>query len=66
MNTQVFERVIGRCGGRPTFKGTRIEPRHIAGMVRNGVTVGEIMEDYDLTQAQIRAAIAHVKEHGGE
>lgn len=66
MNTQVFERVIGRCGGRPTFKGLRIEPRDIVGKIRNGVTVREIMEDFDLTEAQVQAAIAHVKEHGGE
>ena len=66
MNTEVFERVLGRCGGRPTFKGTRIEPRDIAGKLRSGVTTAEIMEDFGLSRSQIRAAVAHVKEHGGE
>ena len=33
-------------GGTPVFRGTRIPLDHIAGLVRKGVPLGEITEDY--------------------
>jgi uncharacterized protein (DUF433 family) len=50
----------GVCGGRPTFKYTRIEPGVILGYLANGSTIDEIVRDFDrahLTQEAIYEAI---------
>ena len=43
--------------GEPVLKGTRISVRHVAELLRNGATKAEITEDFDLSPAQIEAAI---------
>jgi uncharacterized protein (DUF433 family) len=45
------------CGGEPTIIGTRIKPENIY----NYGTVKEIMEDFDLTEDEVREAILYVE-----
>ncbi|MFN8491724.1 MAG: DUF433 domain-containing protein [Caldilineaceae bacterium] len=50
----------GVCGGRPTFKYTRLEATMILALLSNGETIEEIVEDYhlsNLTPEAVREAI---------
>lgn len=50
----------GICGGRPTFKYTRIEVRIVLAYLAEGRTIAEIVADYgrkELTAAAISEAI---------
>ena len=50
----------GVCGGRPTFKHTRLEVSIILGLVASGVTVQEVIERYassKLSSQAIKEAI---------
>ncbi len=42
----VVETVSGRCGGRPTIRGTRIEPDSIVADAEIGSTPAEIHESF--------------------
>lgn len=44
-------------GGEPVIRGTRIAARHVADLVKRGATRAEIRDDFDLTDAQIDAAV---------
>ena len=44
--------------GEPVLKGTRIAVRHVAELVRLGASLGEIVEDLDITPEQIDVAVA--------
>jgi uncharacterized protein (DUF433 family) len=44
----------GVCGGRPTFKGTRVEVQTILDALRSGQSIADILEGYP---AVSRAAI---------
>ncbi len=43
---ELVERVEGRCGGRPTIKGTRIEPDSLVIDADLGSTPEEIQESF--------------------
>jgi uncharacterized protein (DUF433 family) len=43
--------------GEPVISGTRISARHIAELAGRGATRAEIRDDFDLTDAQIDAAV---------
>lgn len=48
------------CGGRPTFKYTRLEVSVVLGLVASGTTVPEVLERYAksrLSQQAVREAI---------
>lgn len=48
------------CGGRPHIRGTRVRVSDILGMLAEGVTDREILEDFDyLTAEDIRAALSY-------
>lgn len=47
--------------GKPTIAGTRITVELILNLIEHGQTIPEIMDDYDLTGEQIRAAIRYAK-----
>ena len=50
----------GVCGGRPTFKYTRLGATMILALLGNGETIEEIVEDYhlsNLTPDAVREAI---------
>ena len=40
-------RAVGVCGGRPTFKYTRIEISFILGLIATGHTVDQLVTSYD-------------------
>ena len=46
------------CGGRPTFKYTRIDVRHALGLLAAGRTVERVAQGYDLPVAAVREAVA--------
>lgn len=45
--------------GRPVIEGTRIPVELIVGKIAGGMTIPDVMNDYDLTQEQIRAALQY-------
>jgi uncharacterized protein (DUF433 family) len=49
---------LGVCGGRPTFKYTRIDVRHALGLLAAGRTVEQVAQSYELPVAAIREAVA--------
>ncbi len=43
--------------GRPVIEGTRVFVDRILGHLENGMPVGEICQEYDLTRSQVEAVI---------
>ncbi len=48
----------GVCGGRPTFKYTRIDVRHALSLLAAGRTVERIAEGYQLPVVAVQEALA--------
>ena len=55
-----------RCGGKPCIRGHRIWVSLILDMLASGATPREIMEDYELGEADIQACIAYGSEMARE
>ncbi len=55
----VVEIVAGRCGGRPTIRGTRIEPNSIVADAELGSTPAEIHESFPQLPVKTITAILH-------
>ena len=47
----------GMCGGRPTFKYTRIDIRHALGLLAAGHTVEQVAHSYDLLIEAVQEAL---------
>lgn len=47
----------GVCGGRPTFKYTRIDVQHAIGLIANGWTVDKVASAYRLPVAAVQEAL---------
>ena len=47
----------GVCGGRPTFKYTRIDVRHALSLLSGGRTVEEVAQSYRVPVAAIQEAL---------
>jgi len=47
----------GMCGGRPTFKYTRIDVRHALGLLAAGHTVEQVAHSYDLLIEAVQEAL---------
>ena len=47
----------GVCGGRPTFKYTRIDVRHALALLSGGRTVQEVAESYEVPVEAVREAL---------
>jgi len=47
----------GVCGGRPTFKYTRIDVRHALSLLAAGCTVERVAHGYQLPVAAVREAV---------
>ena len=47
----------GVCGGRPTFKYTRIDVRHALSLLATGRTVEHVAHGYQLPVAAVREAL---------
>jgi uncharacterized protein (DUF433 family) len=60
----------GVCGGRPTFKYTRIDVRHALGLLAAGHTVEQVAHGYDIPVAAVREALELAAQaldrHGGK
>jgi len=48
----------GVCGGRPTFKYTRIDVRHALNLLAAGQTVERVAEGYQIPVAAVKEALA--------
>jgi uncharacterized protein (DUF433 family) len=59
-----IEVVPGRCGGRPTIRGTRIEPDGLVTDFEMGSTVEEIHENFPTVPVQtIERLVAYAHAH---
>lgn len=47
--------------GKPTIAGTRITVELILNLIEHDQTIPEIMDDYDLTEEQVKTAIRYAK-----
>jgi len=47
----------GVCGGRPTFKYTRIDVRHAIGLLKAGRTVEEVARCYEVSIEAVKEAL---------
>jgi uncharacterized protein (DUF433 family) len=47
----------GVCGGRPTFKYTRIDVHHALGLLAAGHTVKQVAHSYDLPVEAVQEAL---------
>lgn len=47
--------------GKPTIAGTRVTVELILNLIEHGQTIPEIIDDYDLTEDQVKAAIRYAK-----
>ena len=47
----------GVCGGRPTFKYTRIDVRHALSLLSAGRTVERVAQGYDVPVAAVQEAL---------
>jgi len=47
------------CNGKPVIKGTRITVKLILDLLANGWSIKDIMEEYDLSEEQVKAAIKY-------
>ena len=60
----------GVCGGRPTFKYTRIDVRHALGLLAAGRTVEQVARGYDIPLEAVQEALELVARifdrHGGK
>ena len=49
----------GVCGGRPTFKYTRIDVRHALSLFASGRTAERVAQGYEIPVAAVREALSH-------
>lgn len=45
--------------GKPVIEGTRVPVDIVVGKIAGGMTIEEVMREYDLTLEQTRAALAY-------
>ena len=65
--THHLEATPGVCGGKPRIAGRRITVANIAiWCVRMGMTPDEVAEQYDLTLADVHAALSYYFDHREE
>jgi uncharacterized protein (DUF433 family) len=48
------------CHGRPVIRGTRVPVAIITGSLAGGMSVEDVAREYDVTAADIQAALAYV------
>jgi uncharacterized protein (DUF433 family) len=47
------------CSGKPVIRGTRVPVALVVGKLAGGMSFEEIIAEYDLTEADIRAALGY-------
>ena len=45
--------------GKPVIKGTRVQAELVIGKLAGGMTVAKVAEEYGLSKADVRAALAY-------
>jgi uncharacterized protein (DUF433 family) len=61
---ELVERIVGKQGGVPLIKGTRIPAQQIVEEHELGSPVKEIAENYpSITREQIKALISYARKH---
>ncbi|NUQ33639.1 MAG: DUF433 domain-containing protein [Planctomycetaceae bacterium] len=50
------------CHGKPVIKGTRVLVHVVLDALAGGDSIAAIAKDYDITEADIRAAVAYASE----
>ncbi len=50
------------CHGKPIIRGTRVPVTRIIGSLAGGMTTREICDEYDVTDEDVRAALAYAQE----
>lgn len=53
-------------GGRPVLKGTRMPVQAVLQALASGMSVGEVCEEYYLSEEQVRAALAYAAQTIGD
>lgn len=48
--------------GKPVIKGTRVAVATVVGHLAGGMTIEEVMKEYDLTREDVLAALAYAAE----
>lgn len=48
--------------GKPTIADTRVSVNLVVGKIAAGMTIKEVMEEYDLTRVQVQAALRYAAE----
>ena len=62
MPEQIFEHITVGPGvrfGKPVIAGTRVPVDLIVGKIAGGMTVEDVMKEYDLTREQVQAALKY-------
>jgi uncharacterized protein (DUF433 family) len=52
----------GICHGKPVIKGTRVPVARILGYLAGGVSLEDTQRDFDLSEADVRAALEYAAE----
>lgn len=60
MVTDRIEIDAHKCHGRPVIRGTRVTVSIIAGSLAGGMSMEEVVREYDVTIDDIRAALAYL------
>lgn len=61
LKRDMIEKRADILGGEPLIKGTRIPVRVVADLVKKGASKRELKTDYDLSPAQVEAAVLYDK-----
>lgn len=48
--------------GKPVIRGTRVSVAHVIGSLAGGMTTEEICQDYEIEEADLRAALQYAAE----
>ncbi len=65
MKNQIFPQITVTKNvrfGKPVIAGTRIPVALVMGKIAGGMKVEEVMQEYDLTQKQVYAALKYAAE----
>ena len=52
----------GILGGKPVIRGTRVPVETIVGVLSGGSTIADLIDDYDITEEDVRAALGFATE----
>ena len=62
MSTELFEYIAVQPGvrfGKPVIRGTRVPVDMIVGKIAGGMSVEEVMREYELARLQVLAALQY-------